>query len=434
MRLAFVSPLPPAPTGIADYAAEVASLLAPAHAIDFFHAQAEVDATRLPRGCALRPASVLVSQHRSRPYDVVVYQMGNAPDHAFEYDLLARIPGLLVLHDLVLFHSRAAAFLDSEDVVAWRLRPADARARDAARPALDAWRAELGYSYPSAGERLYEAHLGTVGELLPYAYPLIRIPVEASRAVAAHSPFVAEVVRAEVADAEVAHVPMPAAAAPVAPAAVRALRQRLGFAEADVVVGVLGLMTREKRIDAIARAVARVAEREPRVRLLLVGPVSASLPLKSRLDALGVRSRAVVTGRVPFDELPVHIEAADIVVHLRYPTGRETSAALLRVLAQGRPTIVSDLAHQADLPRDAVRRVDLAREDEELPTAILELAASPDDRRRMGAAAAAYVRQAHGPDRVVAAWEKALAITRDRPDPPARPWPAHWRRAASTAV
>jgi glycosyltransferase involved in cell wall biosynthesis len=266
-----------------------------------------------------------------------------------------------------------------------------------------------------------------VGELLPYAYPLLRIPVEASRAVAVHSAFAAAVVEAEVPQAAVVRVPMPAGPVPVAPDAVRALRQRLGFRLDDIVVGAFGLMTREKRIVSIARAVTRAAAREPRLRLLLVGPVPQGAALDSQLAALGTLPRTTVTGRVPFEELALHIEAADLVAHLRFPTGRETSAALLRVLAQGRPTLVSDLAHQADLPEDAVRRIDLATEDQALPDAILQLAASPDERRRLGTAAAAYVRRAHGPAAVLSAWEKALAITHERPDPPPRDWPAHWR-------
>ncbi len=431
MRLAFVSPLPPAPTGIADYSADVLALLAPAHAIDVFHGQERVEEERLPRGIGLYAASSLPARHRSQPYEVAVYQLGNGIDHAFAYDLLARVPGLLVLHDLVLFHARAAAFLESEAVRAWRGNPASVAAREAARPALEAWRAELTYSYPDQGERLFEAHLGTVGDLLPYAYPLFRIPVEASRAVAAHSAFAADAVRAEVPQATVVRVPMPISAVRVEPAAVRALRGRLGFAPDDLVVGAFGLMTREKRVDAIARAVVDAARRDPRIRLLLVGPVPDRDALDRQLDSLGARPRTVVTGRVPFDDLPRHIEAADLVAHLRYPTGRETSAALLRVLAQGRPTLVSDLSHQAEIPQDAVWRIDLADERRQLEEAILELAASPDERQRMGRAAAAHVRSGHGPAVVRSAWEDALAITRDRPDPPRRDWPAHWLQGSS---
>ena len=44
-RLAFVSPLPPASTGIADYSADVLAALS-RHEIDAFHAQEGVDSLR----------------------------------------------------------------------------------------------------------------------------------------------------------------------------------------------------------------------------------------------------------------------------------------------------------------------------------------------------------------------------------------------------
>ena len=190
MRLAFLSPLPPAPTGIADYTATVLTMLADRHDIDLFHDQERVDPSRIPGKCDVQPAHVFPDRHRKRPYDLAVYQMGNGRTHDFLYAHLSRAPGLLVLHDLVLHHSRAAHFLESDPVRAWRLDPANPAARKAARPWLDRWRAELAYTYPEAAARLFEAQLGTVGDLLPYAYPLIRIPVEASRLVAVHNALV----------------------------------------------------------------------------------------------------------------------------------------------------------------------------------------------------------------------------------------------------
>jgi len=333
-----------------------------------------------------------------------------------------------VLHDLVLHHARAAQFLESEAVRAWREEPSSAAAREAARAPLDAWRAELEYSYPGRGERLFEAHLGTVGDLLPYAYPLFRVPVEASRAAAVHNAFMAEAIRTEVPGTEVLCVPMPAAATPVDPAAVRALRARLGWRSDEVVVGVFGLLTREKRVETVARAVAGAAAGDERVRLLLVGPVPDPGRLEADLERIGVRPLTVVAGRVPLSDLATHIDAADVVAHLRYPTARETSAALLRVLAQGRATVVSDLEHQAELPEDAVVRVDVTDEEGELTRAILRLAGDPGARARLGAAASAHVRQSHAPARVRDAWEDALERARRLPDPPVREWPAHWPR------
>jgi len=429
VRLAFLSPLPPAPTGIADYSALLLSLLAGRHAIDAFTDRDEVDRSQLPPSVGVHPVSSFEARHHERPYDLAVYQMGNGTAHAFLYDHLSRVPGLLMLHDLVLHHSRAAHFLEADAVREWRDRPADEAARERARPWLDRWREELLYTYPEAGERLFAAHLGTVGSLLPYAYPLFRVPVEASRLVAVHNAFMAEAVRAEVPEAAVAVVPLPAAREAVDPGSVVALRRRLGIAGDAVVVGAFGLLTPEKQIETVARAVARAATWNGRVRLLLAGPVPDRRHLDHLLDRVGIAGRTVVTGRVPLAELAVHIEAADIVVHLRYPTGRETSAALLRVLAQGRPTVVSDLAHQADIPGPAVVRADPTDEEGAVTRAILGLAGDVEARRRLGREAAAFVRERHSAAVVEAAWDRALEQARARPDPPGYDWPAHWPRA-----
>jgi glycosyltransferase involved in cell wall biosynthesis len=238
----------------------------------------------------------------------------------------------------------------------------------------------------------------------------------------------ADAIRDEEPGTEVALVPMPAAAVAVARAAVVALRARLSFAPTDVVVGVFGLLTPEKRLETVARAVARAAAFDPRLRLMLAGPPADAPRLESLLERHGLRGRAVATGRMPLAELPVHVEAADVVAHLRYPTARETSAALLRVLAQGRATVVSDLEHQADLPGDAVVRADVTDETGELTRAILRLAGDPAARARLGSRAAEHVRSAHSATRVRDAWRDALERARHLPDPRPGGWPAHWPR------
>jgi glycosyltransferase involved in cell wall biosynthesis len=172
--------------------------------------------------------------------------------------------------------------------------------------------------------------------------------------------------------------------------------------------------------------VARAAATLPRIRLLLVGPVADPAALDRLLVRLHARERAVVAGRVPFGDIAAHIEVADLVVHLRYPTARETSAALLRVLAQGRPTVLSDLEHQADIPAEAVVRADLTDEEGEVTRAILRLASRPAERARLGAAARAFVSREHSPERCREGYERALAQARALPDPPPRAWPPHW--------
>jgi glycosyltransferase involved in cell wall biosynthesis len=425
MRLAFLTPLPPAASGIADYSADVLALLAPRHEIDVFHDQEAVDRGRLPASCGVHRAESFTTRHRERPY-LAIYQMGNAPDHAFLYPLLGRVPGLLVLHDLVLHHSRARTFLESPEALAYARDPSSIVLRDAARRTIAGYEAEIAYSYPAQVGRLAETHLGTVGSLLPYAYPLCRLPVEASRLTAVHNAYMAAAIRDEAPGAEAVRIAMPVVGTRVAPDTVAALRQRYGLRPDDLVVGCFGLMTREKGIETVARALARAAAALPRLRLLLVGQVPDRAFLARRLDALGVRARAIVAGRVPWDELPAHIEAADLVVHLRYPTARETSAALLRVLAQGRPTILSDLEHLGEIPSDAVVRADLADEEGAVTRGILRLGERPEARARLGAAAAAFVAREHSAGRCLADYEAAITLAQARPDPAPGNGPAHW--------
>jgi glycosyltransferase involved in cell wall biosynthesis len=407
VKLAFFSPLPPAPTGIADYAADVLALLAPAHDITAFHDQDEVDAARLP--CPAARAETFPDAHARRPFDATVFQLGNGPGHDFVYRWLPRAPGLLVLHDLVLHHSRARMFLASPEALAYAAAPHSAERRAAAQAPLLAYEAELEHNYPGRGRRLSDVHLGTVGTLLPYAYPLFRRPVETARVVGVHNGFMAEAVGEEAPAARVARIVMPVAPAEVDAGGVAALRARLGLAPDELVVGSFGLLTREKRIETVARAVARAAVAVPRLRLLLAGPVPDEALLRGLLERLGVAARTVVTGRVPLEALPVHIAAADVVLHLRFPSAGETSAALLRVLAQGRPAAVPDLANLADIPDDAVVKLDVADEEGEATRALLRLAHSPELRERLGRRAAEHVRREHAPARALDTYEAALA-------------------------
>jgi glycosyltransferase involved in cell wall biosynthesis len=431
VRVAFVSPLPPAATGIADYAADVLQALAPAHEIDVYHGPQAVDAGLLPPGCAARPAAALPAEHARHRYDAVVYQLGNGLEHAFQYPLLPRVPGLLVLHDLVLHHSRARMLLDDDAARAYAREPWSEERRRQAAPSAGRYAAEVAYSHPAAAERLVLAQRDTVGDLLAYAYPLFRLPVEASRVVAVHNAFMAGAVRDEVPDADVLEVAMPVRPLPVPPGAAAAVRARHGIAPGAFVVGCFGLLTREKQVGVVARAVARAAAHVPGLRLLLVGDTPDRAALQRRLEASGAAGVATVAGRVPFAELAASLEACDMVAHLRYPTARETSAALLRALAQGRPTVMSDLENLAEVPADAVVRADPTDEEGDLLRAILRLAADRGRGAALGAAARAFAARAHSPERCRATYQVALARTAAGSDPRRAGWPAHWRAEAA---
>ena len=396
MRVAMVSPLPPAPTGIADYTIDVVKALRSAHSIELFHGQERVSGEL---DAPVFPIADLPVRHARAPYDAVVYKMGNAPAHDFMYEWMERVPGGVVLHDLVLHHSFARRFLESE---ASRVYAQDPSSRENRARALESHRGYLeGVEsvYPGQGERLKDAHLNTTGDLLPYAYPLFEPALAHARAAGAHNAFMVEAMKTARPRLSCVPLAMPISQVSVSAGAVAALRARLGLPAGEAVIGCFGLVTREKRIETVARAAARIAGIQPNVRLLLAGEVSDRAWLDDLLGRLGVARRTTAPGRLNPEEFAAAMNLSDVAVHLRYPTARETSAALLRVMAQGRPVIISDIANQAEIPNDAVRRIESTDEEGELARALDALLRNPESARAMGERALRHVAEAHSGER-----------------------------------
>jgi hypothetical protein len=116
-----------------------------------------------------------------------------------------------------------------------------------------------------------------------------------------------------------------------------------------------------------------------------------------------------VTGFLDFDEFEAAITACDLCLNLRYPTAGETSASLLRVLALGRPAVVSDYAQFAELPGEVAVKVPLGEgEVVSLASAAGEALADRVALEGMGEAARDLVRRQHDPDRAARKFVEAL--------------------------
>src|SRR5687768_5023215 len=201
MRLAWFSPVPPVPSGIAACSAGLVAALGAEHAIDVY---VDEPVTRLAP--ATRSAHEFVWRHRLEPYDLTVYQLGNSSHHDFLWPYLFRYPGLTVLHDAHLHHARAAALLRTR------------RAAD--------YRTEFASNHPSARPDLAELAVAGFDSHLYYAWPMTRLVVEASRLAVAHAPPLAAALNEELPHARVESIRL-GHGEPVPDARVRAARTRV---------------------------------------------------------------------------------------------------------------------------------------------------------------------------------------------------------------
>jgi glycosyltransferase involved in cell wall biosynthesis len=412
VRVAWFSPVPPSRSGIAAYTAEVVPLLRerllsidlfvdPTDVGAPFPTTASVTPERSPGTTAghdpprdscttafLQPAFAaheFVWRHRRQPYDLTVYQLGNAECHNYMWAYLFRYPGLVVLHDAQLHQSRALWLLK-------RLRP---RRED--------YFAELAANHPDAPADLGELVAAGLGGLLYQQWPMLSLVLRTSRLTAVHHPRLAESLRESEPDSRITDIPMGVRDPIVASgseggtdstrrAARARLRAGLGIPDDALVIAAYGGITPEKRIPQLLQSVAALGDRTPPLRVLLVGAPAGHYDVEADARRLGLDKRLHVAGYVSDEDLPAYLDAADVACCLRWPTNRETSASWLRCLAAGRPTVITRLAHLRDIPGDVAAAIDVLDEDTALPATLAELAEHADLRRAMGERARAYER------------------------------------------
>jgi glycosyltransferase involved in cell wall biosynthesis len=415
LRVAWVSPLPPTASGIADYSADLLR-----HAAYDFDVELVVDpAVRVVPGELARKYPVLRgdevrARHRARPYDTFVYHVGNSEFHIYMLDLLFRYHGLVVLHDVGL----GGLVLTALHRGLW---PAGLRAELEAEG--DGRVADW-----VEGHHLDWAHV--INNSL-----LNRRILQCALGVVVHSPSSWRQVRGRTA-VPVARIPMavdvPQLASP------ESERAGLGLPADAFVVCTMGLLSAAKRMPSLLRAVADLPPRIlGRTVLAVIGESSAEQERQVRKLAadLGIGAKVRWVGRVPMRHLGAYARAADACVQLRYPARGETSAALLRELAAGGVCIVSDQGSLGELPDSAAIKVRTPdHEVEDLTAALARLAEDPGARTALRQGALRYMEQQHSMSDALQRYEAMIQMTAARRAATDRLWTEYAADALAACV
>jgi glycosyltransferase involved in cell wall biosynthesis len=375
-RLAYCSPVNPAPSGISDYSEELLPYLGRYAEIVLFVPGGQNPANlQLKRHLDVRPIADLPRLNARRPFDGIVYHMGNSPVHAEIYEQMQRLPGVVVLHEWVLHH--------------FKLWYAAARLHDPSH-----YRQEMEQRYGDRGGAI--AQRMARGHLLEAAFemPLVEDIVERAAALIGHSRYVVARVSALRPDLPVAVVPM---GVPLAPPIDRELaRRRLGLPADAAIWASFGHVNPYKRTEPALRAFRRFLRWEPDARYILVGSVSPAYDLRAVIKRLGLDATVEITGYVEAEAFASYVAASDLCLNLRYPTAGETSASLLRLLGAGRPTLVSATGALDELPDNVCCKVDLGTGERDQILAYARfLRKVPSVAAQLGRNARHYVARAH---------------------------------------
>ena len=398
-RLAFVSPLPPERTGIADYAAQLLPALMDHFDITLIVQQETVD---LPPALATLPLqnAAWLRTHAS-DIDQILYQIGNSEFHSHMFALLRDHPGVVVLHDFFL-----------GNVMAYRQMRNDPPG---------AWTGALFHSHGYPALRAYQQAANRTA--LFKVYPCNLAVLEQASAVIHHSSHAAVLARAwygQDATRNWHSVPLPRAAPPCIDRT--AARAALGIAGDVFLVCSFGYITPNKLGERLLAAwLASQLHASRRCLLVLVGANQDS-PFGTHIARLvdAAQGSVRIAGWCDDTAYRQYLQAADLGVQLRTSAQGETSAAVLDCMNYGLATIVNANGSMADLPVDTVLRLPDAFDDAALTGALERLYRDDVGRFDLGRRAARLLEAEYRPEHGAARYAGALRQARE-PQPQGAP-------------
>ena len=109
----------------------------------------------------------------------------------------------------------------------------------------------------------------------------------------------------------------------------------------------MGRVAKEKGLDFLIRAFAKVAAERPQARLLLVGDGPYRRALENLVQRLGLSNQVIFTGSVPHEEIPDYASAADLFV---FSSVTDTQGlVLVEAMAAGVPVVAVEAPGPIDV-------------------------------------------------------------------------------------
>ncbi|MGK2912320.1 MAG: glycosyltransferase [Sphingobium sp.] len=387
-RLAFLSPLPPEASGIADYSAELLPELARHYHIDVIVVQNAISDVSITANYAVR--DVAWFRENAHKYDRILYHFGNSQFHMHMFDLLRSYPGVVVLHDFYLsgiLYYREAVGVDATGF---------------ARELLNA------HGWPAVVKRFQSQDVADA----IWAYPCNLQVIQDALGVIVHADYSLTLARQWYgADAAESWRLIPLLRQPLLGLDKARARETLGVGPNDFVVCSFGMLAKTKMNDRLLSAwLASPLAKDPKCHLVFVGQNDGGDYGADMQQAItkADTDRIRMTGWTDTSIFRQWLAAADIGVQLRTLSRGETSAAVLDCMNAGLATIVNANGSMGELPIDCVWLMDDVFSNEDLVEALDVLWNNHTRREALSKAALAHIRQRHQPRRCGAEYAAAI--------------------------
>lgn len=386
-RLAFISPLPPERSGIADYSAELLPYLSKYYDIYVVVNQDSSDDFWTNQGGRIRDIAWL--QKHIHGIDRVLYQFGNSSFHQHMPELLKTIPGVVVLHDFYL--SGLFGWIES-------LGGMDGAWVKALYTAHGYSAVQMRICNPESANYYYPANF----EIFQYAHGIIT-----------HSKYSQQLAYKWYKNSYGNKwETIPLLRSPASVLDKNAAKKALGFTEDDFLICSFGFLDPTKLNHRLLKCwLTSALAQDPRCHLIFVGASHSNL-YREELLGIAKGNRAVkrirITGFASPELFRQYLDAADIAVQLRTQSRGETSAAVLDCMNHALPVIVNANGSIAELDPNMLWMLPNEFDDAELINALETLWRSSEQRQALGEKARAVILENHAPAQCAAMYAHAI--------------------------
>lgn len=386
-KLAYISPLPPEKSGIADYSAELIPYLAKFYDIHVIVNQKIIENEWINQHCTICTVEYFTTH--SETYERVLYHFGNSSFHEHMFGLLYQFPGVVVLHDF--FLGGVINYIDASGI--------DSGMFTEELYQSHGYKALLDYSSDERGTVIWK-------------YPMSFSVIQNSKGVIVHSRHSLNLPRKWYGLETKGCSVIPLLRVPRLQIARHDARKALNFSDDAFVICSFGVMGVTKLNDRLLFAwLNSNLAKNKKCYLVFVGQNCSGgygVDLLERIRKSKLKKQIIITGWVDQDTYHQYLAVADIGVQLRALSRGETSAAVLDCMNYGVPTIVNANGSMADLDPQSVWMLPDEFEDKQLINVLETLYNDKKVRHNLSTNARNAIVENHNPVTCALAYRDAI--------------------------
>ncbi len=372
--LLYASPFPPMASGIADYSVMMVSALDRWFDITLYSDDYDLSDQSLKQYRVVKHG---IDEIQFEKYDFLLYNMGNNADfHSYIYEAALSHPGVIIEHDLVLFHFFFSYY--------------------AKKSMLYSKLYEL-YDFETFVDVKRAIKTESLDDVFAVRHPMNEELIRSGNKFLVHSEYTRnELLKTGGIDEyDVRKINLIAQMSEGAEFVdKKKLFAKYNIPEATTLICSFGYIQNTKMNREIAKAVKKIAkEMTESICYVMVGTGDYT-------DDELEEGRVIKTGYTELDEFHSFIKYADVIANLRYPTMGESSGALLRILQLGKACIVSDVGWFSELPDNCVRKIAVDGVEDELERELKMLLKDNALRTEIGSNAMRYVEEECSPEKI----------------------------------